>query len=234
MYQLECRLTTLERAVAQYLEKPDFLLADDVGFNGQIQRKAVLKELFHVFPFEQIVETGTYVGDTAGYLASTFEVPVITAEMNRHFHLIAKRRLASFSAVRQENLDSRGFLQKLSAEPAVTRKKTFFYLDAHWESDLPLRQEVEIIINGWPDYLILVDDFQVPGDSGYGYDDYGAGDALCVDYIKSITTKNSISIFFPTISSEIETGAKRGYVIITKKSEAALFKSCNFIQEYSA
>jgi hypothetical protein len=54
----------------------------------------------------------------------------------------------------------------------------FFHLDAHWEGDLPLQEEIEIILGRFPNFLIMIDDFRVPGDSGYGFDDYGRGKML--------------------------------------------------------
>jgi hypothetical protein len=54
----------------------------------------------------------------------------------------------------------------------------FFYLDAHWSEDLPLADETEFIIRNLNTFTIMIDDFEVPRDSGFAYNDYGPGKHL--------------------------------------------------------
>jgi hypothetical protein len=51
-----------------------------------------------------------------------------------------------------------------------TNDPTLFYLDAHWEEYLPLRDELQLIYNNFPRAVVLVDDFKVDDDLGYGFD----------------------------------------------------------------
>ena len=61
------------------------------------------------------------------------------------------------------------------------REQTLFiYLDAHWEEDLPLAEELAVIARATTRCIVMIDDFQVPGD-GYAYDNYGPGKALVED-----------------------------------------------------
>jgi hypothetical protein len=43
----------------------------------------------------------------------------------------------------------------------------FFYLDAHWNEDLPLAEEIDLIFSRSPCAVVMIDDFEVPGDPGF-------------------------------------------------------------------
>jgi hypothetical protein len=58
-----------------------------------------------------------------------------------------------------------------------------------------------------------VDDFQVPGDSGYGYDDYGPGKALTLDYVRPLRDQYGLRVYFPSAPAADETGACRGCAV---------------------
>ena len=51
-------------------------------------------------------------------------------------------------------------------------KKILFYLDAHSDDDYPLQDEIKYIVENYKNFILLIDDFQVPEDDGYGYDSY--------------------------------------------------------------
>ena len=59
-----------------------------------------------------------------------------------------------------------------------------FHVEAMLRHHLPLADEIEIISGGWPDFVIMIDDFCVPGDDGYEFDDYGPGRRLDVEYLE--------------------------------------------------
>ena len=82
----------------------------------------------------------------------------------------------------------------------------FVYLDAHWNDDLPLVEELQIVSAGWPRAVIMIDDFQVPGDAGYGYDDWGPGRALTEDLLPA-TALAGWSLTYPSAASDYETGS---------------------------
>jgi hypothetical protein len=90
----------------------------------------------------------------------------------------------------------------------------FIYLDAHWYDDLPLRDECEIILSSKVESVIMIDDFEVPGDAGYGCDDYGVGKRLSLEYLRPLDDDYYYSIFFPNCKSAKETGARRGCAVI--------------------
>src|SRR5262249_13055811 len=93
-------------------------------------------------------------------------------------------------------------------------KPIFFYLDAHWEDALPLRAELEVILATWSDAIVMIDDFQVEGDAQYGFDDYGDNKQLSLSYIKEIIDKFKPTLFFPSVSGRMESGARRGSIVL--------------------
>jgi hypothetical protein len=66
----------------------------------------------------------------------------------------------------------------------------------------------------------MVDDFQVPFDKAYGYDDYGPCRTLTAELIAPIVAAHSLQVLYPSIPSAEETGARRGCVVIANNSVA--------------
>src|SRR5205823_6622046 len=145
------------------------------------------------------VETGTYFGSTAGYLATKLEVPVISSELRERYHHIARRLLREIPNLDLRRQDSRSMLRELAVNSATTEQRTFFYLDAHWYDDLPLADELGIIARHWPQFVAIIDDFEVPGAPDYGYDDYGPGRRLNLSLIEASLKKYALLAYFPRI-----------------------------------
>jgi len=211
-------VSSLETAVDCLIDSPKWIESEEIGFNGQKYRKLIFKDLLKVFNFDAIVETGTYIGDTTGYMAKTSNLPIHTCELNRHFNSLAKMRLKDITDITFNLCDSRSFLKHLSTTD-ISKKRVFVYLDAHWYRDLPLREELEIICSEWKNFVIMIDDFQVPGDNGYQYDNYGKGKTLSVGAFSGIFLKHELIPFFPALSSDEETGksGKSGCVVLARK-----------------
>jgi hypothetical protein len=98
----------------------------------------------------------------------------------------------------------------------------FVYLDAHWNDDLPLTEELEIVFGACPNAIVMIDDFLVPFDEGYRYDDYGAGRSLTADYIEPIVVAHRLRLFYPSTPSVCETGERRGCVVLAKNTALAV------------
>lgn len=212
-HDLQHRLKNVETALDVMIDNPRWTAGPDVGFNGQNFRKQMFADVIAKGGFDAILETGTWIGNTTGYMATTAKIPVHTSELNSRFHRLAKMRLQGVSNVNLELLDSRAFLRKMAAGP-VGNQRVFIYLDAHWYDDLPLKEEIEIISQRWSHHAIMIDDFAVPGDAGYGYDDYLKGEELTIDYLRATCRKCKLEAFFPSAPSSAETGARRGSVIL--------------------
>lgn len=195
-----------------YFLKPGLRQGLSGVFNGQTFRREAYMEIMRALPRDAIIETGTFLGTTTEFFAES-GLPVYTVESNPRFFAFASLRLRRFRprVVLVEG-NSVTFLEKLARDAALERKLLFFYLDAHWYEHLPLREELSIIFSRWKNAVVLVDDFQVPGET-YEFDDYGPGKALTMDYIKSIPGLE-LSAFFPVQPAEKETGLRRGWVVL--------------------
>src|SRR6202049_3596789 len=180
--------------------------------NGSPARLTAFEELKRRCSFDAIVETGTYRGESTIFFAAA-GCPVYTSEVNARYLGYAQVRLWSRSNVHFCLGDSRQFLRRLIQDSNVPKGSVFFYLDAHWHDDLPLREEVDLIFRHWTRPVVMVDDFQVPDDSGFQYDDYGEGKKLSLEYLNPVAHLGFIP-FFPALPSSEEVGLKRGWVVL--------------------
>jgi hypothetical protein len=213
LQNLETAVRHLNTAVDAMLVSPRFVAGDEIGFNGQWHRKAIFKDIISSANFDAIIETGTWLGNTTGFMRLTSGKPVFSCELNPRFHALAKMRLANLDQIHLELKDSRQFLQGLQKSLPASQM-LFIYLDAHWYDDLPLVEEMDLIGSGWGNYVIMVDDFCVPGDNGYAFDNYGHGKALELSMLENAVKKYNLAVFFPAARSSEETGGKCGCVVL--------------------
>ena len=148
--------------------------------NGQERRQELVESMIARCRIGRIVETGTYRGDTTVWLAR-FGLPTITIEINPRWFEFARLRLRKLKHVIPCLGDSVEVLKDLVPRLADKEAPTLFYLDAHWRERLPLREELELITRHFAKSVVVIDDFEVPGDPGYGFDDYGPGKRLALD-----------------------------------------------------
>jgi len=203
-----------------------FLYRDDYNritagpFNGQWQRQAIVHDISASCPFQAVVETGTYRGDSTAVLAEETGAPVFSAEIDPRSLAYARLRYADDERIFFSQQDSRLFLRDLARHPFFPRQQVFFYLDAHWGEDLPLYEEIKLIVDTWQESVIMIDDFQVPGDEGYGYDDYGAGRTLSLSYLH-LDKLPPLSLYWPAASAAEESGFRRGCLVLAAGRESA-------------
>src|ERR1700730_1995815 len=193
------------------------------AFHGQERRDTLFAQLLQELTIVTIVETGTFRGTTTAYMAKT-GLPIFSCELRpRYFHY-SSLRLAHIPNIRLVPAASRRFLRELLDENLLPPGPALFYLDAHWEHDLPVWEEVDQIFSRHPSPVVMVDDFRVPTDSGFAYDDYGKGKCLSVtDLHEAVTARPSM--FFPKHASAHETGARRGCVVLAQGDLADYIRS---------
>ena len=100
------RLEAIETAFDVLIAEPRYQPSEVKSFNGQTHRKAIFQELMASFPFEAILETGTFLGNTTGYMATTSGLPVYTCEINKYFHYVSTVRLGDLPNVKTCLADS--------------------------------------------------------------------------------------------------------------------------------
>ncbi len=138
--------------------------------NGQTARPEITRSIIERYGIEQIIETGTCRGTTTEWF-SQFGIPVLSAEVQIRFASFAQRRLAHRHNVQIGCSDSTAALKRWSEASEVVSRRTLFYLDAHWQDRLPLREELEIMSRNFTSWIAIIDDFKVPLDTDYGFDD---------------------------------------------------------------
>jgi hypothetical protein len=185
----------------------DYIRSPDRGagwgpFNGQTARQALFVDIIANMRPHAIVETGTFLGATTELMSQT-GLPVFTIEMHPRNYGFARARFWRKQNVKLLHQDSRTALLKLFDGPlnSLSDLTIFFYLDAHWNDDLPLAEEIDIIFSRCPMALVMIDDFEVPSDSGYGFDDYGPGKALISGYIGQAIWAHQLQAFYPSTPS---------------------------------
>lgn len=191
-------------------------------FNGQKGRQDIFVAVSQLQQPTLVIETGTYLGTTTETLAAT-GAKVVTIEGNPRNFGFSKMRLRNYRNVSVKKGDSRLVAQRVLKEQAaaLTPGGTFAYLDAHWNADLPLAEEVKIVFGYDPLAIVMIDDFEVPQDPGYGFDDYGPGNVLTRSYILPLVTRFGLAELYPAVSSANETGSKRGCVLLASEAHWA-------------
>lgn len=205
---------------------PHSLIRFEFGgpFNGQAGRRDIVRELFSSIAFDFVVETGAFRAVTTQFFLAATELPVYSVEIHRRFYLYCKWVLANqlppeqMSRLHSEEGDSRTFLRSLERLKGIG----LFYLDAHWRSDMPLWEEIQIIESQWPEAVIICDDFRVPGDEGYGFDDYGPDNRLAEENLPDPVWAQR-DTYYPNLPSLAETGKKRGCVVLMPATLAREF-----------
>lgn len=198
-----------------YLRHPELGVAWSGPFNGQAGRRRLFSTLVDAVAPVAIIETGTFRGTSTELMAET-DLPIYSVEGLARNYGFARARLWRKRNVHLYQGDSREVLRKLFVGKlrALRGGTVFAYLDAHWNADLPLREELEIIFDHCPAAVVMIDDFQVPNDPGYQYDDYGPGKSLSSSYIEPILSTYRVEAHYPSTPSCEETGAKRGCVVL--------------------
>jgi hypothetical protein len=213
-------LSEQQIGMVEYLRSPG-RAAQFGPFNGQPARKALYEQVLAKTHPQAIIETGTYLGMTTELMAQT-GLPIYAVEAHPRFYGFVRARFWRTKNVKAFHGDSRTALRRLfDGELKPLAKGTlFFYLDAHWHDDLPLAEEIDIIYKASPLAVLMIDDFQVPFDAGYGYDDYGPGKALTPDYIRPMELTHQLSAFYPSTPSANDGPSKRGCVVLAKAAHA--------------
>ena len=138
----------------------------ELSFNGDIYLQETFTKLFKLHQPDMIIETGTYMGDTTEFLSS-FNIPVITTEINKHFYNLSCEKLKSKTNVSILLGDSENKLNENIDK--IINKKILFFLDSHFLNDNVLERELILLKNLLIKPIIIIHDFYVPN-KDFAYD----------------------------------------------------------------
>jgi hypothetical protein len=228
--QVEKRLIFLEDTFRFSLKFPYFSPDEAMAFNKQFYKTAMVTDIVAHITFDNIIETGCWLGFSCGYMAYHFKLPIFSCEINPLFFDVAQKRLSNLTGIELANQNSVDFISSLVSKK-TNLTHSLFYLDAHWYDYLPLADELRIITTHWKDYVIIIDDFQVPNDKGYLYDDYGPKKKLTIEILLPFIKKFDLKIFYPSTPSDKETGYKQGCIVVTNSKNAESLRPIGLLRE---
>lgn len=134
------------------------------AFHGDPMLQELVSKIARAKGVRWGIETGTFHGDSTLFMSDLFE-HVWTIEIRQDFAKVASARFASRISLVEGR--SQELLSGILEEVLASREgPVFVFLDAHWQDDWPLREElgaIQALREAHPGRLIaLVDDFQVP------------------------------------------------------------------------
>ena len=181
------------------IEKENFILFGE-AFNDEVPLCKTIVKLKEKFNLTMAVETGTYDGRTTRFFESIFD-RVDTFECNKEMFDQAILKSNHKHASNYHLGNSGEMLVDVLKD--ATGERILFYLDAHWGTYWPLRDEFKQIIQYNKDNcIIMIDDIKVPGHKEIGYDRYGSAECS-YEYVKDLV-------------DELFTGYKVYFLITTK------------------
>lgn len=185
-----------------------------LAFNGASEMSSALVYLKKVFGIKCVVETGTFVGSTTTFFSLLFD-EVYTIEIDSKIFNQSKQNLSAFPNVHCINGNSSNVFESLL--PQIRDKFTLFYLDAHWESNWPLLDELKEISKTHRDNcIIVIDDVKVPQRSDIPFDAYDNHECS-LNYVKP-TLSNLFSEYRVHYLIPIKSSSRAKLVITPKLS----------------
>ena len=178
-------------------------------FNGQAVRALKMNQLLTRFNPNLIIETGSYVGTTTEFIARIAPVSIYSIEKNVEYFESTKILLQEKGLGQIVKLilgDSAVEVRKILDERQKDENRVIAYLDAHWENELPLREELMALMDSHAEFVAVIDDFKVPGDSGYGFDLF-QGEPINEQIRVEL---RNLEVWVPSTPAYAETGARRG------------------------
>jgi SAM-dependent methyltransferase len=169
-------------------------------FGGNYRYLSTMIEILDWYNPLYIIETGTFVGTTTKFF-SKFSSEVFSIEISKEFIEIAKKNLSNAPNITLILGDSSIEIKNLIDNHIDSGQKSFFYLDAHWETNLPLQTEVSLILQYFLDFIIVIDDFKNEFDTDFSFDSYD-GIAIGHELIHSIDPQ--LACFIPQYLAKSE------------------------------
>jgi len=178
-------------------------------FNGQVKRMLQIASIAEAYKATHLIETGTFLGSSTVYLSGMVTQKTYTIEVDKTTAAKARKRFELNNSGLDIELivgDSAIEIAKVLKRIPNSNNKILAYLDAHWLEAIPTKNELLALQNWGGDWIAIIDDFKVEDDLGYGFDSYGETE-IGVEIVPQI---KGLQVWVPKVSSNLETGAKRG------------------------
>jgi predicted O-methyltransferase YrrM len=201
------------------------------GFHQDRVYRALVLDLLDAMAFTTFVETGTFRGHSTELVASRKpDLPIYTVEAVRETYDRARRALKRYPNITMILGSSDEAVRKLIAD-GKPGALPLYYLDAHWQTYWPLRDELKAIGTAGGRAVMVIDDFEVPSQPQFGYDIDGGADitvgAKCnLDYIRPAldTARHTYHAVFPKYAmfdafGPGKTGPLRGHIVLFQNME---------------
>lgn len=171
------------------------------------------KDIIIKFQINKFIETGMHQGDTLDCVYNWFldiyrgsypddnsKYKIYDVDLNPDW--VKKAEIKYHSGNENKNVvlscnSSEKFLRQLIDKNEFTNEdRCIFFLDAHWNSYWPLKDEIREILKLRNKPVIIIDDFKTPN-KNFGYDTYDH--ALDTDYIKSLINDRTDVMYYSSI-----------------------------------
>lgn len=190
------------------MTKTEYEKQNALGYEGDRFIGEEIAKLVKEHGIEQIIETGTYLGNTTKKLV--LMAPTLSIEINVENWRRAKINCEGIKGIDLLFGNSIDMLKEYL--PLYTDKKLLFFLDAHWGEYCPLLDELELIANHGIKPVIVIHDFKVPKRPELGFDSYN-GQPFELEWIEKSLEKIYGSNFAYHYNLQAE-GAKRGVIYV--------------------
>lgn len=174
----------------------------------------------------QFIETGTNVGSSVVYLAKNFpKLPCYSCEPDKEACDFARGKAAALPNVQISNELSPQFLHTLQGKvPGLCARETMFWLDSHgYGFRWPLRDEVEFITTRFDSACIFIDDFKVPGQPQFLFDEYDGQVCGLEEIAGGLAKKSDYRFILPTYKDKTSPHHPlKGWILITYGHSSAL------------
>lgn len=177
----------------------------EIGFHGD-KYLLELVEYLSQQGVSHFIETGSNVGTTFAYFAKNYpDVDCFTCEPDDKAFQILEKNTVGLNNTNLYHMTSQKFMEELKCRgdfKHITNTKVLFWLDAHsYGYEWPLQDEVSFIFDNFKNAYILIDDFKVPHNNTFTYDQYK--DQLCAhEYIKDSIGSNIYELYYPDYSEK--------------------------------
>lgn len=207
--------------------KKEIMPFQNKPFNGDTFAQTKFLQLASKHNCDIVIETGTALGGTTKFLYQNFK-KTCTIEINEDFQRDAIKHIGCYDEkglisekidfiLGDSGIEINNYLKYI--DDIGYNGKIIFFLDSHWLSYCPLKEELNAIIKYRKDKgdIIVIHDFKVPN-SNLGFDQYN-GQPFTFDWIEDeINEIYGNDKYKLSYNSEKESvGAKRGICYLEPK-----------------